>query len=294
VSTGHITESEARDHPRRNIITRALGIEPDVRVDWWTLPLIRGDRFVLCSDGLVDEIDDEDITATLIAESDPQSAADRLVQQANDAGGRDNITVIVLDVIDGDDPPDPTQEFDVIPLWADGAADPTPAGTLELDADPTELPPPGSVVPATDASESASHRRTNLARFALGFGVAAAIVVAFVVVSAWARSGYFVAFNDSDQAIIYQGRSGGVLWIDPTAENEVGPSRDELEPDVAAAIDDEPRFDSVDAAAEFIRDGVTTTTTTTSTTTTTTIPPTTTVAPTASSAPSGVTTIAPP
>ena len=103
VSTGHITEAEARDHPRRNIITRALGIEPDVRVDWWTLPLIRGDRFVLCSDGLVDEVDDDDISTTLIAESDPQMAADRLVQQANEAGGRDNITVIVLDVIDGDE-----------------------------------------------------------------------------------------------------------------------------------------------------------------------------------------------
>ena len=44
VSTGHITEEEARTHPRRNIITRALGIEPDVKVDWWTLPLIRGDK----------------------------------------------------------------------------------------------------------------------------------------------------------------------------------------------------------------------------------------------------------
>ncbi len=70
-------------------------------------------------------------------------AADRLVQQANEAGGRDNITVIVLDVLDGDDPPDPTQELDPIPLWADGASDPTPAGALQLDADPAELPPPG-------------------------------------------------------------------------------------------------------------------------------------------------------
>ena len=115
VATGHITEDEARDHPRRNIITRALGIEPEVRVDWWTLPLIRGDRFVLCSDGLVDEVADVDIAATLTIESDPQVAADRLVEKANEAGGRDNITVIVIDVLDGDDPPDPTQELDLVP-----------------------------------------------------------------------------------------------------------------------------------------------------------------------------------
>ena len=72
VSTGHISEDEARTHPRRNIITRALGIEPDVKVDWWTLPLIRGDRFLLCSDGLVDEVDDAtscDLSTTI---SDPQ------------------------------------------------------------------------------------------------------------------------------------------------------------------------------------------------------------------------------
>jgi PPM family protein phosphatase len=288
VSTGHLSEAEARTHPRRNIITRALGIEPEVKVDWWTLPLIRGDRFVLCSDGLVDEVDDDDITVTLTSESDPQDAADMLVKLANDAGGRDNITVIVVDVLEGDDPPDPTQELDVVPLWADGGADPTPAGTLELDADPSSTADP-------DADDAAAPRRSNLKRFAIGFGVAAAIVVTFVVFSAWARSGYFVAFDDADQAIIYQGRPGGVLWIEPTAVNEGGPARSDLEPDIATEIDDEPTFDSADAAAEFIRDGVTTTTSTT--TTTTTVVPTTTIAPdttAATGAPTGVTTTATP
>ncbi len=126
VATGHIDEDEARVHPRRNIITRALGIEPDVRVDWWTLPLIRGDRFVLCSDGLVDEVADADITAILLDTADPQAAADALVDAANAAGGRDNITVIVVDVLDGDDPPDPTLEIDVVPTWADSATRPDP------------------------------------------------------------------------------------------------------------------------------------------------------------------------
>ncbi|TFH14587.1 MAG: serine/threonine-protein phosphatase, partial [Acidimicrobiales bacterium] len=296
VSTGHLSETEARTHPRRNIITRALGIEPEVKVDWWTLPLIRGDRFVLCSDGLVDEIDDDDIAVTLATESDPQDAADLLVKLANDAGGRDNITVIVIDVLEGDDPPDPTQELDVVPLWADGGADPTPAGTLELDADPSS--PPGTASTDPDGVDKASTpRRSNLKRFAIGFGIAATIVAAFVVFSAWARSGYFVAFDDADQAIIYQGRPGGVLWIEPTAVNEGGPERSDLEPDVAAEIDGEPTFDSADAAAEFIRDGVTTTTSTTTTTTTTTTVPTTTVAPettAATGAPTGVTTTATP
>ncbi len=101
VNTGHITEAEARSHPRRNIVTRALGIEPTVKVDTWVQPLAAGDRFVLCSDGLVDEVDDDDIARVLDANPDPQSAADALVTVANNNGGRDNVTVIVVDVLDG-------------------------------------------------------------------------------------------------------------------------------------------------------------------------------------------------
>ncbi len=105
VATGHITETEARTHPRRNIVTRALGIEPTVRVDTWVLPLVRGDRYVLCSDGLVDEVPDDEIDAILADNDDPQAAADQLVDLANDHGGRDNVTVIVVDVLVGADPP---------------------------------------------------------------------------------------------------------------------------------------------------------------------------------------------
>jgi len=275
VATGHITEEEARTHPRRNIVTRALGIEPDVRIDWWTLPLIRGDRFVLCSDGLVDEVADLDITSTLILESDPQAAADRLVEKANEAGGRDNITVIVVDVLEGDDPPDPTREIDVIPIWADEGADPTPAGPFEVDADPADT----AEAAPTPGDPAAKGGRKGAVRFAIAFGIAAALVIVFVLFSVWARNGYYIAFNEDDEAIIYRGRSGGVLWIEPTAENEIGPTRDELASDVADQIDDEPRFNSFDAAVQFLQDGLKPTpTTTTTTTTSTTISTTTTVA----------------
>jgi protein phosphatase len=119
VSTGHITELEARNHPRRNIVTRALGIEPTVRVDTWVLPLVKGDRYVLCSDGLVDEVDDEEITAVLAANPLPQAAAEALVAAANQHGGRDNTTVVVVDVLEGDDMPGDTAAMDIDPTWAD-------------------------------------------------------------------------------------------------------------------------------------------------------------------------------
>lgn len=99
VSEGLITREEARTHARRNIVTRALGIEPSVAVDTWTLPLLNGDRYILCSDGLVDEVTDEAIEKCVKQKLEPQKIADQLVSIANANGGRDNITVIVVDVI---------------------------------------------------------------------------------------------------------------------------------------------------------------------------------------------------
>ena len=103
VNEGLITEEEARVHPRRNIVTRALGIDDRVAVDSWLIPLFSGDRFILCSDGLVDEVPTADIAALAAQQREPQIIADALVALAKRNGGRDNITVVVVDAI-GDSP----------------------------------------------------------------------------------------------------------------------------------------------------------------------------------------------
>ena len=139
VAEGAITRDEARLHPRRNIVTRALGIEPNVRVDSWTMPIFQGDRLLLCSDGLVDEVADTDIAEILLEHADdPQVAAQALVDAANRAGGRDNVTVVVVDVLEGDEPPDPTEEFDVIPLWSDDGLERTAETQIIADPLPDE------------------------------------------------------------------------------------------------------------------------------------------------------------
>jgi len=99
VTEGLITEEEARVHPRRNIVTRALGIDDRVSVDSWLIPLFAGDRFILCSDGLVDEVPTADIAALAAQQREPQMIADALVALAKRNGGRDNITVVVVDAI---------------------------------------------------------------------------------------------------------------------------------------------------------------------------------------------------
>ena len=179
VTEGLITEEEARVHPRRNIVTRALGIDDRVAVDSWLLPVFSGDRFILCSDGLVDEVPTADIAAIAAQHLEPQEIADALVALAKRNGGRDNITVVVVDAI-GDEP----QSFIGEP-------------TLK------------------------THLTRSKKKWVVGVGVALVLLVSLVVTGRNARSGYFLAFENSSQSssvCIDHGASGRVLWFTPTRE----------------------------------------------------------------------------
>src|SRR5690242_4462969 len=96
VRRGKLTEEQAAEHPQRSVITRALGVEPQVEVDTRTYPARAGDVVLLCSDGLTSMISEEQIAAVLAEESDLDRAGERLIDEANAAGGRDNITVVLF------------------------------------------------------------------------------------------------------------------------------------------------------------------------------------------------------
>lgn len=98
VREGKLRPEEAARHPQRSMVTRALGVDEDVEVDLFSLALEEGDRLLICSDGLSGMVSEDEMTEILNSESDPQRAADVLVDRANEAGGEDNITVIVIDV----------------------------------------------------------------------------------------------------------------------------------------------------------------------------------------------------
>jgi PPM family protein phosphatase len=93
---GQLTDAQAEDHPQRSIITRALGPEPEVEVDLQTVPAQAGDVFLICSDGLTTMLDDEKIAQILSRATSLQTAVRALVDEANRAGGRDNITVVLF------------------------------------------------------------------------------------------------------------------------------------------------------------------------------------------------------
>ena len=97
VAAGQLTRDQARSYRRRNVVTRSLGTDPAPAPDSWVFPPVDGERFLICSDGLTTEVDDVRIRRCLVDQSDPQAAAASLVKMARDAGGRDNITVIVVD-----------------------------------------------------------------------------------------------------------------------------------------------------------------------------------------------------
>ena len=97
VDAGQITLAQAAVHPRRHVVTRALGTGGETEADYWLLPVEEGDRLLVCSDGLNGELDDQHISNILRSHADPQAAVDELIQAALRSGGRDNVTCIVLD-----------------------------------------------------------------------------------------------------------------------------------------------------------------------------------------------------
>lgn len=132
VDLGELTESEARNHPQRHMITRALGAAPGAEPDYWLIPVETGDRMLLCSDGLSGEVTDDVIERSLRAADDPADACAVLVDLALAAGGHDNVSVVVVEAWevdgardDGNDALDSTSPSRVVasPDVTDGGVD---------------------------------------------------------------------------------------------------------------------------------------------------------------------------
>lgn len=99
VKAGIITAKEAETHHMRNVILRAVGIEEDIEVDVFTCETLPGDLFLLCTDGLTDMVQEEQISSVLLQENNLEEKTEQLVKLANKAGGRDNIAVALIEVL---------------------------------------------------------------------------------------------------------------------------------------------------------------------------------------------------
>lgn len=264
VRQGRLTEAEAAVHPQRNILTRALGIDASVLVDSWEILPVVGDRYLICSDGLFNEVDDNRIAATLRRLADPQEACRELVRLANEGGGRDNITCVVVDIAD------------------DSGRDPSADTSRRVRSSHTggDLTVEAGTATGAPATREERHRGPGPVRQSFTWrvgvfvGAFALIVAAAVGFIWWTGTKTWHVGTSGDQVVIFHGKPGGVLWIQPTVAEDTGVTVDQIP--AAALLDvqsgvEQPSLSSSRAYVErLLEQKQQQTTTTTAPTTTTT------------------------
>ncbi|MDP9455581.1 MAG: hypothetical protein CYG60_09940 [Actinobacteria bacterium] len=205
VRSGDLTRAEASEHPQKNLITRALGAEDEVRVDTAVLPVQPDDRVLLCSDGLTDMVPEAKV-GELLATPEPEGAAHALVKAALDAGGADNVTVVVVDVKEqeepaGGKPRTDTQEMRSLPQ----EAGPAPVGA------PSRRGRRGTQRRGSSAKARSSRPRKGGSAPVRALAWIVRALAALMVLTAlaspfylWGSSRYYLGF-DSGEVVIYRG-----------------------------------------------------------------------------------------
>jgi PPM family protein phosphatase len=254
VRGGELTKEQAEVHPQRSIITRALGIDPEIDVDVYPVELREGDRVLFCSDGLTTMVRQDEIAGVLSREPDPERAAQLLVDAANAAGGEDNVTALVVDVV----------EDEAVPAAA--------------------APPDGDTTDTTETEAVKPKRRRVRAvlRVLLWvLPVLAILAIAFGAIAWYARGTYFVG-AEKGEVTIFKGRPDGLLGWDPTIEERTGIETSQLTEQQKDDVEADKTFSSRGSADDYVarlQKGIE------ERTTATTVPPETTVPPAAPPAP---------
>jgi serine/threonine protein phosphatase PrpC len=188
VRQGRISKEEAAVHPRRHQLTRVLGIEPFTDGDTGLLPVAVGDRLLICSDGLSNEVSETQIADVVTNASSLDSACAALIDAALQSGGRDNISVVVVDI----------DSVDVV----------------------VPDTPVASVITEPTLIRRGARRTLRIPRHltwrstAFAGAVIALCIGVFVVFGWFAQSGYYLAEVDG-KVSVYQGHAGGFLWYEP-------------------------------------------------------------------------------
>lgn len=186
-----ITPEEALVHPDRHMLTRGIGVEVSLSVDVMSLNVQIGDRVLLCSDGLSNELSPDEIARIASAPGELNDIVAHLIRAAKESGGRDNISAVLL-------------EFDDVTLT-----------DLPVTRTLSSAPPPRAEAPTRPVSRRRGYRFEFTWRVAAAFGVIVAVVVAFFAILNWyAYSNYYLG-NDNGMIAVYKGQPGGVLWFHP-------------------------------------------------------------------------------
>ena len=227
VRAGELTQEEASRHPQRNILTRALGIEQDLVIDTWELTPVSGDRYLLCSDGLFNEIDDDKIAEILMVDEDLEKIAQNLVTTALKAGGNDNVTALVLSV--------KTETKQENESWF-----------------LNEMVPYQAFKPLLNQSFDQEIRNFDWKPIAICLSTLFLIVSVFTAIGLYARNGWFVGEYNGGVAI-YKGQPQGVLWFEPTVERKTQISILDLSEETRQIVVESISMDSFEEAERFVK-----------------------------------------
>lgn len=275
VETGRLTREQARRHPQRSVLLRVLGdAEGDVQLDESIREAVPGDRWLLCSDGLCGPVSAETIGEVLATVDDPGEAADQLIDLALRAGGPDNVTVVVVDVVDDD--AQPQTDSQVVgsaaghrqrrrgTASAGSPADPAPgstpasraaalvAGLDGTDTD-TDEEDEDDAVGAKAEAERATRRRQRR-RAALGTLVLVlALIGACVLGYRWTQTQYYVT-SESGHVVIYKGipQEIGPLDLSQKVETYTTPRVSDLDARMRERLAETVSQPSLEAAREYV------------------------------------------
>ncbi len=255
VRDGRLTSTEARAHPRRNVLTRAIGVESTLDVDAWEVVVEFGDRFLLCSDGLPTEVEFEDIQAVLARVADPQQAAEELVRVAVDAGGRDNVTCVVVDIVDPNAKvtlPMPGIPGLMVPLDAEVTGATTKRRSTGS-ATTTRLQGPNT-------AGAPRNRKMKVGwRIPLIFLAVVLVAAAAVSTLAWNFHRTYYVVIVADKVTVYRGDPAGLLWFKPEIEEtsniDVATLPKDYRADLTAGVE-EPSINAVHAYLTAVKTGI--------------------------------------
>lgn len=218
VRRGELDDEAAQAHPYRNMLTRAIGVHAEVEIDEWLLEPVSGDRFMLCSDGLTNELADLEIAEQLGFDKDPSTTAKALVGLANKRGGRDNSTVLIVDVqvevIDPDEPP-----------LSSGTGE--SQGRTSSSPDEANTPIGDSENFSNQLEQKSNTKKRSWLYDRVHVKLGAVIISLVLLLSSaatvtaiglYARSSYHVGIV-ANHVVIQKGRIGGLLWFEPTLEH---------------------------------------------------------------------------
>ena len=190
VRMGRLTPEEAAVHPRRHQLTRGIGVEDSIAVDVMSVQALAGDRLLLCSDGLSNELDNDTLARLSSAPFTLEEAVVQLVDAAKEAGGRDNITAVLV-------------EFDEV----------------SVASSPIKRTISSTTPPVARAATPAATKRRKRRRLSWRTPVALLIFIgvfvgAYFIVHWYAYSTYYLG-NDAGTVAVFQGQPGGILWFKP-------------------------------------------------------------------------------